>query len=145
MTSDVRIAPDEAITGSEVARRLGVSRERVRQWAQRDDFPRPFARIGPSIVWRADDIARWAENTGRALIDSGGNGRRPQRLTHSYDVLVYHDFSSVHPLAIGEKLRFGADEVYVVHVDSPVHESKDELLICKHGPRQDWPADWRTR
>lgn len=50
---------DELVTGAEVARRLGLSRERVRQLAQRDDFPRPLGRVGNAIVWRWPDVDEW--------------------------------------------------------------------------------------
>jgi hypothetical protein len=51
----------ELVSGGEVARRLGVSRERVRQLS--DDpsrFPRPLAVIGRDRVWRWGDVATWA-------------------------------------------------------------------------------------
>lgn len=50
---------EQLLTGADVARRLGVSRERVRQLAERDDFPAPLGRVGNYIVWRAGDVDAW--------------------------------------------------------------------------------------
>lgn len=54
---------DELVTGAEIARRLGVSRERVRQWASdsRYGFPADLGRFGSAKVWRWADVARWNE------------------------------------------------------------------------------------
>ena len=53
----------ELVTGAEIGRRLGVSRERVRQWAAdpRYQFPAPLGRIGRAVVWRWGDIAAWVQ------------------------------------------------------------------------------------
>jgi predicted DNA-binding transcriptional regulator AlpA len=53
------------VSGADIARRLGVSRERIRQLAERDDFPEPLGKIGPAIVWRWADVEQWAVATGR--------------------------------------------------------------------------------
>ena len=45
---------------AEVAALLQVSRQRVLQLAQRDDFPKPLAVLKMGKVWRAADIRRWA-------------------------------------------------------------------------------------
>lgn len=58
---------DELATGGDIARRLGVSRERVRQLAQRDDFPEPLGRLGRGQVWRWADVEAWAHETGREV------------------------------------------------------------------------------
>ena len=51
---------DGLVTGAEAARRLGISRERLRQLATREDFPAPLGVLGRATVWRASDIAEWA-------------------------------------------------------------------------------------
>jgi hypothetical protein len=53
----------ELVSGAEIARRLGVSRERVRQWAASPKlgFPAPEGRVGRSVVWEWPPVARWAE------------------------------------------------------------------------------------
>jgi predicted DNA-binding transcriptional regulator AlpA len=50
---------------AEVAELLGVSRTRVGQLAQREDFPRPVIRLAAGPVWESADIERWARDTGR--------------------------------------------------------------------------------
>jgi hypothetical protein len=50
---------DELVTGAEVGRRLGISRERVRQLTARPDFPEPLGRIGPAKVWRWQQVLDW--------------------------------------------------------------------------------------
>lgn len=61
-----RRKPDMAdlVTGGEIGRRLGISRQRVQQLAARDDdFPAPLGKLGASLVWRWDDVEKW--NRGR--------------------------------------------------------------------------------
>lgn len=50
----------ELVSGAEVERRLGVSREAVRLWRWRPGFPEPVARVGRSMVWDWSAIERWA-------------------------------------------------------------------------------------
>ena len=63
----MKVDLEELVTGAEVARRLGSSRERVRQLAERDDFPRPIGRVGVAIVWRWPDVKAWASRSGRII------------------------------------------------------------------------------
>lgn len=50
---------------AEVAKLLGVSRQRVNQLSHREDFPEPLARLAATPVWRTSDIERWAREVGR--------------------------------------------------------------------------------
>jgi predicted DNA-binding transcriptional regulator AlpA len=50
----------EIVTGAEIGRRLGVTREAVRQWRRRDDFPEPLGRAGRAVVWEWQLIESWA-------------------------------------------------------------------------------------
>lgn len=52
---------DELVTGAEIARRLGVSRERVRQWASDEKyaFPASLGRFGSAKIWYWHDIDTW--------------------------------------------------------------------------------------
>lgn len=43
----------------EVARRLGVSRQRVHQLASRPDFPVPAAELASGKVWESEAIEAW--------------------------------------------------------------------------------------
>jgi predicted DNA-binding transcriptional regulator AlpA len=51
---------ENLITGAEVARRLGLSTERVRQLAGRPDFPPPAGRVGKAVVWKTSDVEDYA-------------------------------------------------------------------------------------
>jgi len=53
----------ELVSGAEIARRLGVSRERVRQWAANPNlrFPASVGRVGQSVVWEWPPVAAWSE------------------------------------------------------------------------------------
>ncbi len=51
---------EDLVTGAEAARRLGLSRERVRQLASRPEFPEPVGRIGNAIVWRWAEVEKWS-------------------------------------------------------------------------------------
>ena len=51
----------------EIELALGVSRQRVQQLVNRDDFPRPLERLAMGAVWRRRDVERWARATGRTL------------------------------------------------------------------------------
>ncbi|RHW24114.1 DNA-binding protein [Nocardioides immobilis] len=54
------------LTGtSEIAKPLGVSRQRTSQPAQREDFPEPVARLAAGPIWETTDIERWSRETGR--------------------------------------------------------------------------------
>ena len=53
----------ELVTGAEIARRLGVTRTRVHQWASdpRHGFPASLGRFGSAKLWRWSEVAAWAE------------------------------------------------------------------------------------
>ena len=57
---------EDLVTGSEAARRLGVSRQRLQQLAARPDFPDPLGVLGRANVWRDADIAAWAAEHDRS-------------------------------------------------------------------------------
>ncbi len=50
---------------SEVAEYLAVSRQRADQLARQVGFPAPIATLSGGRVWRAEDIEKWAKETGR--------------------------------------------------------------------------------
>ncbi|BCY12201.1 hypothetical protein L3i22_072890 [Actinoplanes sp. L3-i22] len=43
----------------EIAKRLGLSRQRVQQLAERDDWPTPFDELAMGRVWLITDIEDW--------------------------------------------------------------------------------------
>jgi len=57
---------DELVSGAEIGRRLGVSREAVRKWAKQPakGFPEPLARVGRSVVWNWPQVEQWAKANG---------------------------------------------------------------------------------
>lgn len=52
--------PDELVFGGEVARRLNLSRERIRQLVEGKSFPRPLATTNRDRIYRWGDVAEWA-------------------------------------------------------------------------------------
>jgi predicted DNA-binding transcriptional regulator AlpA len=58
---------DELLSGSDIARRLGITRQRVHQLASRGRFPRPLVAFGTVTVWRWGDISDWASMQGRRV------------------------------------------------------------------------------
>lgn len=48
-------------------RMLDVSRQRVNQLADEDDFPQPEADLEMGRVWSREDIEDWAKAKGRRL------------------------------------------------------------------------------
>lgn len=62
---------EDLITGAEVARRLGVSRQRVGQLRTTAGFPEPAGKVGQAVVWRSGEIEAWARGS-RNLITING-------------------------------------------------------------------------
>jgi predicted DNA-binding transcriptional regulator AlpA len=50
---------------AEIADLLGVSRQRVDQLAERDDFPNPAAVLAAGRIWKRADIEAWGRKAGR--------------------------------------------------------------------------------
>ena len=63
----MRVTLDELVTGAEAGRRLGVSRQRIKQLSETESlaFPAPVGKVGQATVWRWADIEKWARRTGR--------------------------------------------------------------------------------
>jgi len=58
-------AETELVIAVDIARRLGISPQRVNVLASTPGFPRPLGKLGRSAVWRWSVIGRWARETGR--------------------------------------------------------------------------------
>lgn len=58
---------DELLSGSDIALRLGITRQRVHQLASRGRFPKPLVAFGTVTVWRWGDISDWASVQGRRV------------------------------------------------------------------------------
>jgi predicted DNA-binding transcriptional regulator AlpA len=60
VTCKVRVVARELISGGEVARRLGVSRQAVRQWRGHRGSPEPVLQVGRAMVWDRAAVEPWA-------------------------------------------------------------------------------------
>lgn len=67
MPSTFRAVDGTLIGTAEIAKMLGISRQRVDQLSRTDpDFPKPLT-SGRYRVWQRDDILVWARGTGREI------------------------------------------------------------------------------
>jgi len=49
----------------------GVSRQRVQQIINREDFPKPDVVLEMGKVWKREDVETWALSHGRVITDDG--------------------------------------------------------------------------
>jgi len=62
---------EQLLTGGDVARRLGVSKQRLQQLRGNPGFPQPIGRVGNYPVWRAREVDAWiARNRDESEADS---------------------------------------------------------------------------
>jgi len=55
-----------------------------------------------------------------------------------YDLLIYHDFTDTFdtPVKVGDSARaLGFEDLHVVALGPPLHESKDRTIVLAHGAR----------
>lgn len=57
----------ELVSTIEIARMLGVSRQRVDQLRKSGEFPEPVDVLAVGRIWRRADVAAWAVAHGRSL------------------------------------------------------------------------------
>lgn len=50
---------DDLVTPADIGRRLGISRQRVNQLAERDDFPPALGQVGNYTVWSWAAVEKW--------------------------------------------------------------------------------------
>ena len=55
----------ELVIAVDIARRLGISPQRVNVLTSGPGFPKPLGKLGRSSVWRWSSVERWARETGR--------------------------------------------------------------------------------
>lgn len=60
--------PVTLLGATDVARLLGMSRQRVYQLAERADFPRPVATLARGQMWERGQVEAWARKQGRSLV-----------------------------------------------------------------------------
>lgn len=58
-------ARTELVIAVDIAKRLGISPQRVNVLAASPGFPQPIGKLGRSAVWRWATIECWAHETGR--------------------------------------------------------------------------------
>ena len=59
----------DLVIAVDIAKRLGISPQRVNVLATGPGFPQPVGKLGRSSVWRWSAIERWARETGRLSAD----------------------------------------------------------------------------
>ena len=62
-------ARTELVTASDIARRLGLSRQRINQLQVQPGFPKPIGVLAKSNIWRWSAVERWAVQTGRMPVE----------------------------------------------------------------------------
>lgn len=60
----------ELVIAVDIAKRLGISPQRVYVLAAGPGFPKPLGILGRSAVWRWSSVERWARETGRLPADN---------------------------------------------------------------------------
>jgi predicted DNA-binding transcriptional regulator AlpA len=55
------------VGAQEIAKMLGVSRQRVTQLTRRKDFPAPDAVLAGGKVWKTEEVKAWMEARERRL------------------------------------------------------------------------------
>jgi len=60
----------ELVIATDIAKRLGISAQRVYVLASAPGFPKPVGTLGRSSVWRWSSVERWARETGRLPADA---------------------------------------------------------------------------
>jgi predicted DNA-binding transcriptional regulator AlpA len=55
----------ELVIAVDIAKRLGISPQRVNVLASGPSFPKPLGKLGRSAVWSWSSVERWACETGR--------------------------------------------------------------------------------
>ena len=62
------MAPTRKLAGrAELRKILGVSATRTVQLTEQPDFPAPMDSLTMGLVWRMDNVIRWADGKGRTL------------------------------------------------------------------------------
>lgn len=68
----------EFVTGADVARRLNLTRERIRQMAESGALPPPAGRVGNYVVWRWRDVESFLQ----PRLEDGADGVRFRTIPH---------------------------------------------------------------
>lgn len=57
----------DVVGAKELEAMFGVSRQRVQQIINRDDFPEPCVDLAMGKAWERRDVEKWARDRGRVL------------------------------------------------------------------------------
>lgn len=63
--------PDQLVTIGEIAKALGITRQRAGQLSEEARFPKPDSESLQGRKWRLLDVRRWAKIQGRPWHDPG--------------------------------------------------------------------------
>lgn len=63
-------ARTELVIAVDIAKRLGISPQRVNVLASSTGFPQSIGKLGRSAVWRWATVERWARETGRLPVST---------------------------------------------------------------------------
>jgi predicted DNA-binding transcriptional regulator AlpA len=53
------VAPEDALSVTDIARLYGVTRATAHRYSRRADFPEPLAKTGAGRVWLRRDVEKW--------------------------------------------------------------------------------------
>jgi predicted DNA-binding transcriptional regulator AlpA len=63
----IRDVPHHLVGAAELEKMLRVSRQRVQQIVNRDDFPQPDVTLAMGKVWKRSEVEAWARARGREV------------------------------------------------------------------------------
>jgi predicted DNA-binding transcriptional regulator AlpA len=95
----------------EIAIRLGVSRQRIQQLADRDDFPEPFQQLTMGRVWWEHEIEDWIRgwHTGDPSCEPAGPGCDHDAVGHLAERVADHLAERGHAFIEGDVTEALAD------------------------------------
>lgn len=53
---------DKLVGAQEIADLFGVSRQRVHQWRELPDFPKPVSKLAMGLLWYEPEVLEWGQN-----------------------------------------------------------------------------------
>lgn len=85
---------EELVATPDIARRCDVTRQAVRLWTQRDDFPAPRGSVGNGIrVWDWASVNRWLQTTHHGVLGDDARLLRPSEVAQVNAMLQRYEVS----------------------------------------------------
>lgn len=85
---------EELVATPDIARRCDVTRQAVRLWTQRDNFPAPRGVVGNGIrVWDWASVNRWLQTTHHGVLGDDARLLRPSEVAQVNAMLQRHEVS----------------------------------------------------